>query len=386
VRDINQAVNYKTFRFRVKDATSGKRLAGLGNSVNTIWNHCNAVQIHAAKHNKHWPSYAEFHISTRGVSKLVGLPSQVVQAVCKEYALKRRATQKIKLRWRVSRGSKRSLGWVPFTNQDIKISSRGTVSLRGHQFRIWQHRDLEGRIKYGNFSQDARGRWYCNITCAIEPQTTNRTKVVGIDLGFKTLATAHNAHDLDQGSFYRDLEPRLSEAQRRGRKRQARAIHAKIANRRKDALHKYSRAVVNDAGAVFVGNISSAWQIKSGKGKATFDVSWSTLRNLLKYKCDHAGVAFAEVNENLTTQTCSECKTLSGPKGREGLGVRQWVCGCCGTVHSRDYNAAVNIARLGCETLGLTCPRSSCFQAGEAPPPSLGDCHEPRIRGCIGKR
>lgn len=357
----DQDAIYKTFSFRVKDATSGKRLVVLGDKVNTIWNHCNAVSAKSARPyagRGSLPNYAQLHASTKGSSKLLGMPSQIIQAVCKEYTIKRKAAGKSKLRWRVSRGAKRSLGWVPFTNQDIEIIKRGVVELRGQTFRIWQHRDIVGKIKSGNFSQDARGRWYCNIVCEIERRETNHTKIVGIDLGFKTVATAHNAPDLDQGTFYRDLEPKLAEAQRRGRKRQVRSIHAKIANRRKDALHKYSRAVVNDAGAVFVGNISSTWQIKSGKGKATLDVSWSTLRNLLKYKCDHAGVAFAEVNESFTTQACSCCGSIGGPKGREGLGVRQWVCGCCGTVHDRDLNAAVNIARLGCETLGLKWPGS----------------------------
>jgi putative transposase len=163
---------------------------------------------------------------------------------------------------------------------------------------------------------------------------------------------------LEQARFYRDLEPKLAEAQRRGRKRQVKTIHAKIANRRKDALHKFSRAVVDRSGAVFVGNISSTWQIASGAGKATLDVSWSTLRNFLDYKCDHAGVAFAEVNEAFTTQACSGCGALSGPTGREGLAIRQWVCSDCGSVQDRDQNAALNIARLGCETLGLKGPGS----------------------------
>ncbi|MPR13663.1 transposase [Microvirga tunisiensis] len=73
---------------------------------------------------------------------------------------------------------------------------------------------------------------------------------------------------------------------------------------------------------------------------------------------DHAGVALAEVNEAYTTQTCTECDALSGPHGREGLAVRQWVCSDCGAVHDRDRNAALNIARLGCETLGLKGPGS----------------------------
>jgi putative transposase len=112
-------------------------------------------------------------------------------------------------------------------------------------------------------------------------------------------------------------------------------------------------ALSHDAGAVFVGNVSAWWQINSGKAKGTLDMSWSTLRNLLKYKSDHAGAAFAEADESGTTQACSPCASLGGPKGREGLGVRQWVCGACGSIYDRHRNAAANIARLGCETLGL---------------------------------
>ncbi|MGH7014984.1 MAG: zinc ribbon domain-containing protein [Stellaceae bacterium] len=93
-------------------------------------------------------------------------------------------------------------------------------------------------------------------------------------------------------------------------------------------------------------------------GKATLDLSGSTLRNLLKYKCDHTGITFLEVDESYTTQACSVCGSIGGSKGREELGIRQWVCDDCGAVHDRDSNATMNIARLGCETLGLKWPGS----------------------------
>jgi len=105
--------------------------------------------------------------------------------------------------------------------------------------------------------------------CEVEkPAATNHSKDVGIDLGFKTVAAASDGFDLDDGNFYRDLEVRLGDAQRRGDKRAVKTIHARIKNRRKDSLHKYSRAVVDGAGGVFVGNISANWQISSGKGKS----------------------------------------------------------------------------------------------------------------------
>ena len=165
------------------------------------------------------------------------------------------------------------------------------------------------------------------------------------------MAAASDGFDLDEGNFYRDLEIRLANAQRRCDDRAVKSIHAKIKNRRKDKLHKYARAVVDGAGGVFVGNISATWQISSGKGKAVNDMGWSKLRNILKYKCDHAGVAYAEVNEAYTTQECSVCHARTGPKGEEDLNIRQWTCSECGTEHLRDRNAAINIARLGRQTL-----------------------------------
>lgn len=353
---------YKTFSFRVKDATSRKELVRLGNAVNTVWNYCNEISGKSADRGPRWVTKKDLRALTAGAGRELGLPSQVVQEVIDEFLIKRRAAGRPRLRWRASRGARRSLGWVPFTNQDIALE--GAVALlRGKKFRLWKHRELEGRIKSGSFSQDARGRWYCNLVCEIERTAApvNRTKVVGIDLGLRTAAVAHNAPNLEQARFYRDLEGKLAAAQRRGDKRRVRSIHAMIANRRKDALHKYSRAVIADAGAVFVGNVSSSWQTQLGNGKAVLDVSWASLKTMLRYKCDHAGVVFAEVDERLTTQTCSCCGSISGPKGREGLNVRQWACGDCGTVHDRDGNAAINIARLGCEATGLEWPGSSAL-------------------------
>jgi len=164
------------------------------------------------------------------------------------------------------------------------------------------------------------------------------------------------------------MERKLADAQSRGKTRLVKTINAKIKNRRKDTYHKFTREVVDRAGAAFVGNISSAWQIAAGNGKATHDASWSMLRSFLRYKCDHAGVAFAEVNEAYTTQTCSCCKALTGPKGEQGLNVRQWVCSDCSAEHDRDRNAAINIARLGREALGLQWPGSPIVHAGEASP------------------
>lgn len=339
----------RAFSFRVKDATSGKRLTALSNAVNTVWNYLNEISARSADRGPIWATKKQLRDLTKGSGKLLGLPSQVVQEVIDEYVIKRRAARRPKLRWRASRGPKRALGWVPFTNQDIALDG-ADVLLRGQRFRLWLHRAVKGRIKSGNFSQDARGRWYCNLVCEVPRSQGSGRDDVGVDLGLKSVAKCSDGTELEQARFYRDFETKLAEAQRKKRKRQVKSIHAKIANRRKDTLHKFSRALVDRARKITVGDVSASAMTKTRMAKSVLDAGWSMLRGMLRYKCDHAGVAYAEVNEANTTRACSSCGCLSGPTGLAGLSIRRWTCSECGAEHDRDQNAARNIARLGCET------------------------------------
>lgn len=106
-----------------------------------------------------------------------------------------------------------------------------------------------------------------------------------------------------------------------------------------------------DFGAVFVGNVSSAKLVETTMAKSTLDAGWSMLKTMLEYKSHRAAVVFQEVNEALSTQTCSSCGSIpaSSPKGRASLGIRDWACDDCGSVHDRDVNAAKNILALGHE-------------------------------------
>ena len=93
----------------------------------------------------------------------------------------------------------------------------------------------------------------------------------------------------------------------REKKARVRAIHAKIANTRMNALHQFSSELVKRSGAIFVGNVSSEAMVKTKMAKSTLDGGWSMFKTMLEYKCSHAGIVFGEVNESYTTQTCSCC-------------------------------------------------------------------------------
>jgi IS605 OrfB family transposase len=202
---------------------------------------------------------------------------------------------------------------------------------------LWDSYDLSRfELRAGNFSEDSRGRWYLNV-CVPRAQrageASNKPSLdsildrsvpsLGIDLGLSTFAAFSDEAlpPIEAERFYRDLQPLLARAQRARHRHRSRAIHAKIANRRKDFLHKLSTRLVKANGAVFVGNVNASALVKTRQAKSVLDAGWSAFRTMLLYKCADAGVWFAEVDEAFSTQTCSRCNSRAGPKGRKDLGI-----------------------------------------------------------------
>jgi putative transposase len=341
----------KVLRLRLKDKHA-KFLGDLAREVNFVWNYCNELQITMFNRERRFLSGYDFAKFTRGATKEgLHLHSQTVQAIAEEYATRRRQCRKVRLAWRKSTGSRRSLGWIPFKRTAIH-PARGQVKFAGQWLSLWDSYGLDAyQIRAGNVCEDARGRWYLNACVAVSranpANRSSATRDVGIDLGLRDLVATSAGEKLSAPQFYRRLEAKLAIAQRAGKKDRVRALHAKIANRRKDSLHQFSTRLVRGYDTIFVGNVSASALAKTPHAKSVLDAGWSALRTMLRYKCDFAGATFAEVNEAFSTQTCSACHSRSGPKGIAGLGIRVWTCGDCGTVHDRNVNAAKNILAAG---------------------------------------
>jgi IS605 OrfB family transposase len=333
----------KTLSYRIKDSNCGEPLTSLAASVNTVWNFCNETQHTAVRWDKRWPSAFDLQKLTTSSSRLLGLHSQTIQAVCEEYAIRRKQAHKRWLRWR----GKRSLGWIPFKVSSIKVDG-DTITYQGQKYRCWLSRPIEGTIKTGSFSQDARARWYINFQCeCAEPEVTTNGEAVGIDLGLKTLATLSTGEKVESKQFYRDVEDTLASARRARQTSRVRALHAKVASRRKDFLHKLSTRLTKEFRQIFVGDVNASKLAKTRMAKSVLDAGWSAFRTMLSYKALARRVVFKVVDEAWTSRTCSECGALSGPKGIAGLGIRDWVCVECGACHDRDHNSAKLILGLG---------------------------------------
>lgn len=344
-------------RLRIKDKHR-KVLAAMAREVNQVWNFCNETSHRAISERRQWLSGYDLQKLTNGFSKCDGVQigSPSVQQVCEDYAKARKQFKRAKLRWRVSNpeSCKYSLGWVPFKARALQYKA-GQVVFAGQRFNLWDSYGLgDHELRAGSFSEDSRGRWYLNVVVKVQPDTSTATASVGIDLGLRDAAVASCGERIE-GRFYRKLEARLGIAQRAGKKQRAKAIHAKIKNQRKDMLHKFSTSMVNDYGAIFVGDVASHKLVKTKMAKSTLDAGWASLKTMLEYKSHQAGIVFEVVNESYTTQTCSCCGAIpaSSPKGRAGLGIREWTCSDCGAVHDRDVNAARNILAAGHRRLAV---------------------------------
>jgi putative transposase len=344
----------RVLRVRVKDKHA-PWLRALACDINTVWNYCNELQQKVFARERRFLSGFDFWPFLKGVTRgecALAIPVQAVQETAEQYA---RCAQrrKVRLAWRKSGGTRRSLGWIPFKVRTIRYRG-GQVYFAGRWLSVWDSFELSHyEIRGGSFSEDARGRWYLNVAVRLSevpgpmvPLPHPRLEI-GIDLGLRSLAALSDGSTIQAPQFYRNLEDALSIAQRAHKKARTRAIHAKIFNRRNDFLHKLSTALVRKSSAIYVGNANACQLARTMHAKSVRDAGWSTLRTMLQYKCDRAGVWFEEVNEAYSTQTCSRCKTRTGPSGREGLGIREWACSNCGAMHDRDVNAARNILAVG---------------------------------------
>jgi putative transposase len=337
-----------TYRYRLKDRHASA-LCQRAQAVNIVWNYCNEMQQKAARSGRKWLSASELQRLTSGSSILLGIPAQTVCRVCMQYVVSR---QRHRMAWLRFRGH-RSLGWIPAHQECLRLRDGGVV-FGGIHFAFMHQRQIPAgaRLLNSTFSADARGRWYLNLALSVERSAASSGPSVGIDLGLHSLATLSTGRSIDAPRFFRQSEMAIASSQRNRKSKRVHAIHAKIANRRKDFLHKLSKGLADEFGLIVVGNVSPSKLARTGMAKSIHDAGWATFKDMLAYKTHLRGGRFLEVPEAYTTQVCSECGALpsSRPRGIADLGIREWACDC-GAVHDRDVNAAKNILRLGLQSL-----------------------------------
>ena len=208
-------------------------------------------------------------------------------------------------------------------------------------------------------SRDAAGRWFVSLLVeeTITPYASTDA-AVGVDLGITTLAALSTGEKVANPKYEKADRAKLAKAERnlarkkKGSANRAKArlkvarIHARIADRRRDHLHKITTRLVRENQVIAIEDLSVRNMVKNRSlARAISDASWSELRRMLEYKADWHGRELVAIDRWYpSSKTCSDCGHLlrSLP-----LNVREWVCAECGAIHDRDVNAAKNVLAAG---------------------------------------
>ena len=252
----------------------------------------------------------------------------------------------------------------------IKLPKLGSVYYRSG-------REIKGKVKNVTIRKSATNKYYASVLTEIEIKPLAKTKQeVGIDMGVKDLAITSDGKKYRTVRFDKLLqdkkhywEVRLARRRLQAKKEIAWDKHNKvleprklsdfsnymkaklmvakysdkIANQRKDYLHKISTELVNQYDVIKIEDLKTSNLLRNHKlSRAIANQSWRELRLMLKYKCEWHGKELVVVNPYKTSQICSIC---GYDDGKHTLDIREWTCPNCGTKHDRDINAAKNILK-----------------------------------------
>ena len=210
-------------------------------------------------------------------------------------------------------------------------------------------------------SQDAAGRWFVSMLCedpSVKPLPVTDA-VVGIDVGLDHLLTLSTGEKVANPRHERRDRARLAKAQRnlsrkapgdgasrRKARRKVARVHARIADRRRDGLHKLTTRLVRENQTLVIEDLTVRSMVKNRSlARAISDAAWSEFRSMLEYKAAWYGREVIAVDRFFpSSKLCSHCGKLAQSMP---LHVRTWTCEGCGTTHDRDVNAAKNLKAAG---------------------------------------
>ena len=233
---------------------------------------------------------------------------------------------------------------------------------------IWS-RQLPSEPSSVTIIKDPANRYFLSFVVEINPLIVEaKNHSIGIDLGIKTFAVMSDGTSA-QSPKYKQLDRKIRKLQRklarqpkdskrRNKTRiQIAKLHDRIADTRKDFLHKLSTKIVNNNQVIVLEDLNVSGMVKNRKlSRAISQQGWYEFRVLCEAKSEKIGREFRVISRwEPTSQVCSDC----GFKwGKIDLSIRSLLCLNCGTQQDRDLNAARNILQVG---IGH-CHDSKCTQ------------------------
>lgn len=245
-------------------------------------------------------------------------------------------------------------GWKVH-GKHLELSKIGNIEIK-------LHRPIMGKLKTCTIRGES-GKFYAcfSVEYAPEPLPENE-KAVGIDVGLESFATLSTNKRIDNPRFFKTDEKALTKAQRklstqikgtperRKAKKIVSRVHERIANRRHNFIHQEARRIVNKFGIICIEKLNIKSMLKNHfLAKSIADVAWNQFAQALASKAEEAGRKFVAIDPRNTSQICSRCGAIIEKR----LSTRWHDCPICDAHLHRDFNASLNILRLGLQSLGI---------------------------------
>ncbi len=247
-------------------------------------------------------------------------------------------------------------GSVSIENGYMKLPKIGLVRLKQHRLIPSDY-----KLKSVTVSQTPSGKYHASVLFEYENQIQEQTTqtFLGLDFSMYELYKDSDGNEPQYPRYYRQSEKKLKKEQRtlslmqKGSKNREKQrikvarLHEKIANQRKDFLHKQSRQIADIYDCVCIENLDmKAMSQCLSFGKSVSDNGWGMFVTYLKYKLEEQGKRLVKVDKFFaSSQICNICGYKN--MATKNLAVRAWNCPGCGTHHDRDINAAINIRNEG---------------------------------------
>ncbi|MES4907197.1 MULTISPECIES: transposase [unclassified Streptomyces] len=249
-----------------------------------------------------------------------------------------------------------------FTRNGFILREDGTLFIaKVGNIKVAWSRPLPSEPSSVTIIKDPAGRYFASFVVETDdkrlPELDWEETDTGIDLGLSPYAVLRG-RKIASPKFFRRQEKKLRRAQRtlsrraKGSNNRRKAklavakIHARIADQRRDFIEQETARIARESQAVYLEDLNVKGMAKCF-GKSLHDQSLGMFARTLEAKCARYGRTFVKVDRFFpSTQLCSACGALTGPKGKAGLKIRTWRCDC-GAVHDRDGNAEINLRAEG---------------------------------------
>lgn len=356
-------IELKTYKYKLYNRDALKYLDSILVIAGHIYNHC--IALHRKYYNLYHKSLHKYALS-KHLTKLKKryiewneVPSQAIQDITE------RIDKSYKLFYsNIKRGNKskpphfqKSTKYKSFTTKQFgyKFHDNNKLRIGIKEFAYWNSRPFDGKVKTLTVKRKSSGYY---IYVAVEQESTTESiaksgKIVGFDFSLKNFLVASDNSDCSMPKLMRknlnslrNLSHKYAKSKgKRGSLRTLQKLHEKMTNQRNDLHWKLAHRLCKDYDVMVFETLDLASMDRRFK-KSINDFGFNAFLAILEYVAHRTGktVMYAD-KYYASSQLCSACGFKN--TALKDIKIREWVCPSCGHKHDRDFNAALNLQKVG---------------------------------------